>query len=394
MDLLDGGEGNDNFAFNLVTDLFASTSTVALTDSILGGDGTDTLNILADGFTISATNTFARASGVEAIASGASDNPFSITLDASAFAAGIRTVSLASDFTGTIGNNTIDASRQLDASIGLSLVGSFGVDSITGGAGNDTVTGSPGADVLDGGAGDDTFVFNASAHLFATTTAVDLADTTLTGGSGTDTLQVNGNGFTITTSNTFARASGVEAIASGASDHLPRQQLVIVTAGIRSVTLAADTNATGSNTINASSQTSAAIALSLTGSAGVDSITGGSGNDTLSGGGGGDALNGGAGADQFSVGAGDSPQTGNDTITGFTTQDRIDFGGPQAAPPTTTKAAASPTKASPAARPTPPFALASSTTSPSATTATATCITTPTAAQPSTSSTRKWCSPA
>ncbi len=91
---------------------------------------------------------------------------------------------------------------------------------------------------------------------------------------------------------------------------------------------AADTNATGSNTINASSQTSAAIALSLTGSAGVDSITGGSGNDTLTGGGGADQLNGGAGADQFSVGAGDSPQTGNDTITGFATQDRIDFGGP------------------------------------------------------------------
>ncbi len=338
VDLLDGGEGNDNFAFNLVTDLFASTSTVALTDSILGGDGTDTLNILADGFTISATNTFARASGVEAIASGASDNPFSITLDASAFAAGIRTVSLASDFTGTIGNNTIDASRQLDASIGLSLVGSFGVDSITGGAGNDTVTGSPGADVLDGGAGDDTFVFNASAlvfnasaHLFATTTAVDLADTTITGGSGTDTLQVNGNGFTITTSNTFARASGVEALAAGSA---ATNAIGITlhssafTAGIRSVSLAADTNATGSNTLDASSQTSAGIALSLTGSAGVDSITGGSGNDTLSGGGGGDALNGGAGADQFSVGAGDSPQTGNDTITGFTTQDRIDFGGP------------------------------------------------------------------
>jgi hypothetical protein len=96
-DMLDGGSGDGRSIFESgEPELFASLAASQLTDSIVGGDGTDTLRLLVNTgspFTISAADT--EATGI----------------------------------------NTIDASSLLDANIGLTLIGSAGTDSITGGAG-------------------------------------------------------------------------------------------------------------------------------------------------------------------------------------------------------------------------------------------------------------------
>lgn len=70
-------------------------------------------------------------------------------------------------------NHNIDASRAvvvpplgfninaLSNTVGVSLVGSTGIDCIFGGRGSDTITGGAGSDAMMGGQGSDTFVFNS-----------------------------------------------------------------------------------------------------------------------------------------------------------------------------------------------------------------------------------------
>ena len=78
------------------------------------------------------------------------------------------------------------------------LVGTSGNNQMVAGAGDDTLTGNGGADVLYGGAGNDTFVLNASnvaafANASNTTQAVMKVD----GGTGIDTLKLDGSGITL-----------------------------------------------------------------------------------------------------------------------------------------------------------------------------------------------------
>jgi Ca2+-binding RTX toxin-like protein len=68
-------------------------------------------------------------------------------------------------------------------------------------------------------------------------------------------------------------------------------------AGLRNITYAGDSSATGTNVIDASSNTTATVGLSLIGAGGIDQITGGSGNDTITGLAGLDVIVPGAGSD-------------------------------------------------------------------------------------------------
>ncbi|HIA01646.1 MAG TPA: calcium-binding protein, partial [Myxococcales bacterium] len=104
-----------------------------------------------------------------------------------------------------------------------------------------------------------------------------------------------------------ARMSGIEKIvAAGVSN-----QIISITvsdlvweAGVTTIDLSADTNATGSNVIDVSNDDTGDNAWTLTGSAGIDTITGDSGVDTITGGAGADVIDGGAGADVIDGGAG------------------------------------------------------------------------------------------
>ena len=99
-----------------------------------------------------------------------------------------------SNINGDVGNVSIALNVIIENALGGSgndtiignsannwLQGGAGNDTITGGTGNDILEGGSGADVLDGGAGDDRITY-------------DVADNAaqVTGGTGTDTLIVNG----------------------------------------------------------------------------------------------------------------------------------------------------------------------------------------------------------
>ena len=220
-------------------------------------------------------------------------------------------------------NSTISGSNTGDT-----LIGTESDQLISAGTGADSIQGNNGADVLNGGDGNDNFVYTATADLFAGNTLVDV----LNGGTGTDAIAINNNGgatFTIAVGDLItSRFSGVESIrAYAASD-----QIISVTladssyeAGLRTVDLSADTDATSNNVINVGAETGA-NGYALTGSAGIDSFTGGAGTDTVSGGGGADTIDGGALVDRLTGGAGNDQFRFMRTSTLTTDRDNITDG--------------------------------------------------------------------
>jgi Ca2+-binding RTX toxin-like protein len=163
-DVISAGEGDDTLTYLATLDLFASNAAV---DSITGGDGTDTLSVGTSGtdFTIAATDIWTRVTGVETIKAVANTVDALITLDDTAWTAGVRTVNISAvDSTGAEDDSLIDASDVSGG--GLTLIGSAkGITSITGGDGADTITGGIDADVIIGGDGADTVVFASTAAL-------------------------------------------------------------------------------------------------------------------------------------------------------------------------------------------------------------------------------------
>ncbi len=169
---------------------------------------------------------------------------------------------------GGTGNDSIDGGSGND-----SAFGEEGNDSITGGAGTDNLDGGDGNDILEGGAGADT----------------------LTGGNGIDTASY------------ASSAAGVTVVLGGASSGGDAQGDTLT--GIEQVM--------GSG-----------FADSITGDAGANTLWGLAGDDVLTGGGGADTLKGGAGNDRFvylAIGDSTVAAAGRDTITDFSTGDKIDL---------------------------------------------------------------------
>ena len=141
--------------------------------------------------------------------------------------------------------------------------------SITGGTGNDTIDGGGGADVIAGGLGDDTVTYHGT-------------ELSIDGGTGIDTLMVAA-GSSMTAVN-FSLAAGTDQTTGDS---------VLVT---------------NFENLDASALSSA---LTVTGSSAANVITTGGGNDTIDGGGGGDVISAGA---------------GNDTVSYYGTEISIDGG--------------------------------------------------------------------
>jgi Ca2+-binding RTX toxin-like protein len=213
-----GGNGNDSFSI---------ASAVLTTDSILGGSGSDTLQISTAG-TIADTS-FAKISGVEAVSlTGAS----TVTLDLNARKAGIATIS------GGAGATTI--TQTANETNALTLVG---------GNGN-------------------------YADSFTIANATLLANDSIAGGAGTDTLVISA---AASINNGFSKVSGIEALSlTGASS---------VTLGGTGQTAGISTVIGGSGTtiLNAAAYTTA-IRLDNNASSAASSLLSGTGSDTLLGG--------------------------------------------------------------------------------------------------------------
>ncbi len=142
-------------------------------------------------------------------------------------------------------------------SVGVSITGSTGTNTIKGGSGDDTLDGAGGADVISGGAGNDSVIYHGT-------------ETSIDGGAGVDTLVMAASGGT--TQVNFAVAAGSDQTV-GDSVNVTRFENL-------------DASALSSN-------------LTVTGSTAANSIITGSGNDAIDGGGGADVINAGAGDDSI-----------------------------------------------------------------------------------------------
>ena len=251
-DVLKGGAGNDIFQF--------SAATLAATDTVEGGLGTDQLLMTSAG-----TVAVLGVSGVETytLASNAANT---LTLTNANFT-GVTGATIT--VTGGAGGNTVDASAVTGANR-VVLVGASGQDMLTGGAGND--------------------VFQFAA---ATLAATDIVH----GGLGVDQLLMTSAGLV-----TVSGVSGVETytLASGGANTLVLADSNF--AGISGTTITVNGGNTG-NTLNAA-------ALSPTNSV---VFNGGTGNDvfvfaaaslTAS-----DIVSGGGGADQVTLTTGGTINT-------------------------------------------------------------------------------------
>ena len=276
---------------------------------------------------------------------------------------------------GLAGNDSISAAGLAAQTIGLTLdggpgddtlVGSQGVDTLIGGDGNDTITGGKGNDLALMGAGDDTFVWNPGDGS-DTVEGQDGSDTMLFNGANVAEhvdLSANGNRlrFFRDVANITMDTAGVEQVdfnalggadqvtvhdlsgtdvkrvnidesnpaGSGAGDGQADRVIVEGTAGDDAITavgsngatrvggLAETVTITGAEpandtlTINALDGNDNVDASKLAASAGKLTIDGGNGNDVLIGGEGDDVLTGGAGDDLLIGGP------GQDTLDGGT----------------------------------------------------------------------------
>ncbi len=280
-------------------------------------------------------------------------------------------------FTGTAGNDTItpglisvgvvtDPLGSFPAAGSDTITGGLGDDVLNGGGGGDSIDGGGGLDVVNGGDGNDTLTaslgdnVNGDANNDLILVSSAGLNTTIAGGSGTDTLEAQG--FINLTSATLI---GLEAMALDSGT-------LTMTAGqlANFATITADGSATDGVLVIASGSNAATTdvialtTLQVTGAAvadnlifttsglviktdividsgngndaittgdGDDSITLGTGNDTGIGNAGDDSINGGTGTDSLVGGSGNDTLIGGDaladTLSGGIGADSLSGGG-------------------------------------------------------------------
>ncbi|MEM7197154.1 MAG: hypothetical protein AAF352_02150 [Pseudomonadota bacterium] len=219
-DLMFGGAGDDLFQYRTTGDLIANGAAL---DSINAQGGTDSLHLFTDtaDFVLRASDSFLNFQDFERIAAAGSANSAQLTLGSNAQTLGITTIDL-SGHTNTSATHVVNTSAYTTP---VTITGSVGTDSVTGGASGDTIN-------LRGGE--------------ATTQSRDYVTLAQSGGS-IDTLQ----GFRVGSAATsdvirldisvFGRVvnGGATVIMDSDTANL---QTVAIAAGTMAVTLAAATN--------------------------------------------------------------------------------------------------------------------------------------------------------
>ena len=352
-DILTGNGGNDTLLGAAGNDVITGGDGI---DSITGGAGVDSIDGGAgnDIIIVADDASFKVSGGVETVKGGAGTDTLSFTEGAALTLTApelsqlysIEKIVLASNATSlTFGNETF--TNLGNASLQITTTSTDNVTTIDGSAvsnGSFLIVddgANNNSDKLVGGSGDDIF-------RFATTTGLTSGDT-VTGGAGTDTIQLN-NTAAATVDMDFNNVTGVEQVTvytsattgltAGALDiQIAPHSTTALNAGVMTIDLSGKN--VGSATFNVNNSldtigidftiTGGTASDQLIGSAGDDTIsgggtlvgdtlTGGSGNDSITGNSGADTINGGAGNDVGNGGA------GNDIINGAAGNDTLDGG--------------------------------------------------------------------
>ncbi len=284
-------------ATGAVTADLSAITTSGLT-SVVGGTGsTDTLVLGGAGVSVTGTGTLNDLDKMSAFETLAIDTAHAVTLSSTAS-----------------GFNSFDFTTATDQTLTLNT-GYTGATSVS-------ITG----DVTNG----DTITNTANVALTVSANLADL-DGTITGGTGTDTINATVDGATQTLATTI---TGVEVInvtssaTAGTDGGITTVNANVAAAKAMEVN-ASTLSSTEVFTFDGSAETNGSF--TVRGGAAIDIITGGSGADTIYGGAGNDStLSGGAGNDTIYGDAGDdtiTAGTGDDTIYGGTGKDTIVLAG-------------------------------------------------------------------
>ena len=283
---IDGGAGNDTII---------TSNDLDIDDTIDGGAGTDTLTTGVN-ITTGDSTIFANVSNVEVIKL---DGDFDLTVTAPI--GGATTFDLTND------------AQNLLVLQSAANGGTYTSDTIVNIAGDDSNT--------------DSITNSANVTLTVKGGELDFDDgTTITGGTGTDTLEITADAGDADLDD----VTNVETVVIKDSTTAGTDANVTVNEGeTKTVTFDA-TELDGSLTVDETftlTGTAATGKLVATGGGGADTLLGGTLNDTLDGGAGADAITGNEGADSLSGGAGNDTFTmdtkaeftsavGNDTVDG------------------------------------------------------------------------------
>ena len=282
-------------------DTFIVTSEAAMTASTIdAGDGTDTLELNGD------------FSGGVAFGATTIANFENITVeDGHNYNLSSNDANVAAGATLTVDASALTSSFALDFGGGAETNGHF---AFIAGAGTDLLSGGSQSDTFDlsrtttanafGGGGNDTFTVTSAAMI---------ANGLIDGGTGTNTLVLNGD-FSTQTAITASTVENIETLQLQGATH----SYNLTFADAITTALTVDASAAANLTFSGAGDTS--TAFTITGSAGDDTITGGNKGDTITGGG---------GADIFSYTSVSQSNTvnGYDTITDLAAADSIHITG-------------------------------------------------------------------
>lgn len=286
---LTGGLGNDTLKGGTGSDTVVETGDVnfTLTNTTLTGLGTDTLlsiehASLTGGASNNTLTTSAFTKGSVTLSGGAGNDKLTGT-------------KFNDVLTGGLGNDTLTGGAGIDTLLEVGDVNFVLTSTKLTGLGTDVLSGIESAN-LTGGAGNN--VLNASAFTGAVTLNGGAGNDTLQGGKGSDVL-TGGLG-----NDSLSGGAGIDRVVETGDVNFtltPTSLTGLGTDTLVGMETASLTGGTGTNTLNAATFTGA---VTLNGGAGNDVLIGGKGNDSLLGSDGNDMLTGGLGRDTCTGGNG------------------------------------------------------------------------------------------
>lgn len=325
-DVISGGDGNDSITLNGAgttasinggagNDFIDVSGNLAKTQTIAGGDGTDTLKIAAADVTTFGGLTTAEKSALKANITGIEKLEFGAdagaTLDVSTFVNTSEVTNYLFDAAETSTLNNVASGSTLEYTTAASTMTASVANAATSTTDviNVKLTKATGADF--------------GTQTFASIETINVNSGTNTGAAVTHTDAISADsivgGVSITGDNNLSlTVSGATKLATVDASALKGTLSLNTTASTVAETI---TLGAGNSTV-----TSGSGADSITGGIGNDSLSGGSGNDTIIGGAGNDTIDGGNGADSLAGGAGNdqfSTSAGADTIDGGDGTDKL-----------------------------------------------------------------------